>query len=230
MYMLFLAAALAVAPRPAYPASVLPPPHTLTGRVADSSGTALADVRVRVLELGRGTTTDAEGNLRWPVPSGTSEVTFADRPPRPCNGHRWDRGHRPRRRDACIGGGAARGQVTVVERRTALTSPQPTGVLAGDQPSPRHRRLARPSRPRGVHSINEGLAIRKPIIRGLSSSRVLVLDNDQQLRRRMGRRAFAQCRDRRRRSASIDPGPPACSTALMRWKSSTWSSATCPMP
>ena len=51
MYSLLLAAALAVAPRPSYPASALPPARTITGRVADSTGTALPDVRVRVLEL-----------------------------------------------------------------------------------------------------------------------------------------------------------------------------------
>jgi hypothetical protein len=72
MYTLFLAAALAVAPSPSYPVSVLPPPRTLSGRVADSSGTALSDVRVRLLELGRGTKTDAEGKFTMAqVPSVT---------------------------------------------------------------------------------------------------------------------------------------------------------------
>ena len=78
MYSLLLAAALAVAPRPSYPASALPPARTITGRVADSTGTALPDVRVRVLELGRGTTTDAEGRFALTqLPSGTYEVAFS---------------------------------------------------------------------------------------------------------------------------------------------------------
>ena len=66
---------------------------------------------------------------------------------------------------------------------TALTSPQPTSILAGD-----NLRVAQaPSLGEtinglaGVHSINEGPAIGKPVIRGLSSSRVLVLDNGQRI-------------------------------------------------
>src|SRR5690242_12832823 len=78
MHALLLAAALAVAPGVAHPASVFPPARTLTGRVIDTTGTALADVRVRVLELGRGTTTDAEGQFTLAqLPSGTYEVAFS---------------------------------------------------------------------------------------------------------------------------------------------------------
>jgi len=50
----------------------------LTGTVTDTSGTPLADVRVHVLEVGRGTTTDAKGTFSLPeLPSGTYGVAFS---------------------------------------------------------------------------------------------------------------------------------------------------------
>jgi iron complex outermembrane receptor protein len=187
MYMLFLAAALAVAPSPSYPASVLPPPHTLSGRVADSSGTALSDVRVRVLELGRATTTDAEGKFTLAqVPSGTYEVAFSRIGYAPAV-QRVTVGTEDIALDVAMRASAVElpeVQVTASPNATtALTSPQPTSVLAGD-----NLRVAQaPSLGEtlnglaGVHSINEGPAIGKPVIRGLSSSRVLVLDNGQRI-------------------------------------------------
>src|SRR5205807_672555 len=78
MYTLLLAAALAVAPSPSYPVSVAAPTRLLTGRVTDTTGTALADVRVRVLEMGRGTTTGADGTFTLAeLPSGTYDVAFS---------------------------------------------------------------------------------------------------------------------------------------------------------
>ena len=71
MLTLLLAAALAVAAGPSRPAAPAPA-AVLTGTVTDSAGAPLADVRVHVLELGRGTTTDAEGRFTLPeLPSGT---------------------------------------------------------------------------------------------------------------------------------------------------------------
>ena len=205
MYTLLLAAALAVAPSPLHPPSTPAPARTLTGRVTDTTGTALADVRVRVLELGRGTTSDVEGRFTLAeVPSGTYGVAFSRI------------GYTPVVRRVTIGAEDASLEVSMrpsaVElpevqvtatpnATTALTSPQPTSVLAGD-----NLRVAQaPSLGEtinglaGVHSINEGPAIGKPVIRGLSlepraRARQRPADRDAG----MGRRAFAECRDRRR--------------------------------
>jgi iron complex outermembrane receptor protein len=186
MLMLLLAAALAAAHDPSYP----PAPAraaVLTGIVTDTAGTLLADVRVHVLEVGRGTTTDAAGKFALPeLPSGTYGVAFSRI------------GYAPVVRRVTLG--AEEVTLTVAMRpsavelpevqvtaspgvTTALTSPQPTTVLDHD-----HLRVAQaPSLGEtldglaGVHSINEGPAIGKPVIRGLSSSRVLVLDNGQRI-------------------------------------------------
>lgn len=66
---------------------------------------------------------------------------------------------------------------------TALTSPQPTGVLSTEEL--RSRRAASlgetiQSLP-GVHNFSTGAGIGKPVIRGLSSNRVLVLADGQRL-------------------------------------------------
>ena len=186
MLTLLLAAALAVAPRASHPAAPALAAG-LTGTVTDTAGTPLADVRVHLLELGRGTTTDAKGKFVLPeLPSGTYRVAFSRI------------GYAPLVRPVTIG--AEDVTVSVAMRpsavelpevqvtatpnvTTALTSPQPTSILDHDQ-----LRVAQaPSLGEtinglvGVHSINEGPAIGKPVIRGLSSSRVLVLDNGQRI-------------------------------------------------
>ncbi|MGH7513063.1 MAG: carboxypeptidase regulatory-like domain-containing protein [Gemmatimonadales bacterium] len=80
MLMLLLAAALAVAPHPSHAAPPSPATGVLTGTVTDTSGTPLADVRVHVLEVGRGTTTDVKGKFSLPeLPSGTYGVAPASR-------------------------------------------------------------------------------------------------------------------------------------------------------
>jgi len=189
MLTLLLAAALAVAPRPSFPRVTLSSPATtLTGTVTDTTtGTPLADVRVHILELGRGTTTDAAGKFVLPeLPSGPYGVAFSRI------------GYVPLVRRVTIGGGnmtlAVSMRPTAVElpevqvtatpnATTALTSPQPTSILD-------HTALRTAQAPSlgetisslaGVHSINEGPGIGKPVIRGLSSNRVLVLDNGQRI-------------------------------------------------
>ena len=189
MLTLLLAAALAVAPRPSHLAAApTPTPAELTGIVTDTTtGTPLADVRVHILELGRGTTTDAAGKFVLPeLPSGTYGVAFSRI------------GYAPLVRRVTIGAGsmtlAVSMRPTAVELpevqvtatpnvTTALTSPQPTSILD-------HADLRVAQAPSlgetisglaGVHSINEGPGIGKPVIRGLSSNRVLVLDNGQRI-------------------------------------------------
>jgi iron complex outermembrane receptor protein len=186
MLTLLLAAALAAAPRPSH--SPAPAPGAaLTGTVTDTAGVPLADVRVHVLEVGRGTTTDQAGKFALAaLPSGTYGVAFSRI------------GYAPVVQRVTIGAEEAtltvamrpsavelpEVQVTASPRvTTALSSPQPTSILDRD-----HLRVAQaPSLGEtinglaGVHSINEGPAIGKPVIRGLSSTRVLVLDNGQRI-------------------------------------------------
>jgi len=77
MLTLLLAAALAAAPRPSHSAAE-PVPAQLTGIVTDTTGAPLADVRVHILELGRGTTTGADGRfVLRELPSGTYGVAFS---------------------------------------------------------------------------------------------------------------------------------------------------------
>jgi iron complex outermembrane recepter protein len=142
---------------------------------------------VHVLEVGRGTTTDAKGTFSLPeLPSGTYGVAFSRI------------GYAPVVRRVTVG--AEDVTLTVSMRpsavelpevqvtaspnvTTALTSPQPTSILDHDK----LRTAQAPSLGEtinglaGVHSINEGPAIGKPVIRGLSSTRVLVLDNGQRI-------------------------------------------------
>lgn len=188
MLTLLLAAALAVAPRPSDPAAArTPTPGELTGVVTDTTtGTPLADVRVHILELGRGTTTDAEGKfVLSELPSGTYGVAFSRI------------GYAPLVRRVTIGGGMIltvsmrptavelpEVQVTATANATtALTSPQPTSILDhADLRVAQAPSLGETvSRLAGVHSISEGPGIGKPVIRGLSSNRVLVLDNGQRI-------------------------------------------------
>ncbi|MGN6392785.1 MAG: TonB-dependent receptor [Gemmatimonadales bacterium] len=186
MLTLLLAAALAVAPRPSHPATSPVPVH-LSGIVTDTAGTRLADVRVHILELGRGTTTGPDGKfVLAELPSGTYGVAFSRI------------GYAPLVRRVTIDADdttlAISMRPTIVElpevqvtatptATTALTSPQPTSIL--DQASLRVAQAPSLgetiSSLAGVHSISEGPAIGKPVIRGLSSNRVLVLDNGQRI-------------------------------------------------
>jgi iron complex outermembrane receptor protein len=185
MITLLLAAALAVAPPPSHPAPAAG--GVLTGTVTDTAGAPLADVRVHVPDLGRATTTGVDGSFSLPeLPSGTYGVAFSRI------------GYAPIVQRVTIG--TADVTITVAMRptvvelpevqvtaspnvTTALTSPQPTSILD-------HEDLRVAQAPSlgetinglaGVHSINEGPAIGKPVIRGLSSNRVLVLDNGQRI-------------------------------------------------
>jgi len=186
MLTLLLAAALAVAPRVSHPPAA-PGAAELTGTVTDTTGAPLADVRVHILELGRGTTTDAQGRfVLRELPSGTYGVAFS----RIC--------FAPVVRRVTIGAEnltvAVSMRPTAVELpevqvtatpnvTTAFTSPQPTSIL--DQADLRVAQA--PSLGEtisglaGVHSINQGPGIGKPVIRGLSSNRVLVLDDGQRI-------------------------------------------------
>ena len=139
MHALLLAAALAAAA----PAPRSAPPHpalarALSGRVTDTTGSPLAQVRVTVLEVNRTTTTDLDGTVPSSrrFPRGTYGVSFALV------------GYAPqvkrvviREADVTLD---ATLEPTLIElpdlqvtatplATTSLTSPQPVSVMSGDQ-------------------------------------------------------------------------------------------------
>jgi iron complex outermembrane receptor protein len=183
--LLFLAAlavghvGLAIAAPPSDP--------TLGGRVTDTTGTPLAQVRVTILEANRSAETDADGRYRIDqLPTGTFSVSFRAIGFRP-EVRRVTLGSEPVTLDMDL-------KATVVEltelqvtasplATSTLESPQPTAVLGGED-------LTRAQAPSlgetlnsvpGVHSFSTGAGIGKPVIRGLTSNRVLVLDEGQRL-------------------------------------------------
>ena len=160
---------------------------TVSGRVTGSSGGPIADVQVSLTELRRTTTTDSTGHYAISdVPEGSFTLSFQRI------------GYAPAvRRIVSTGGDVVADvamresvveltgiQVTASANATsALNSPQPTSVVAGDE----LRQAQSPSLGEtlegvaGVHSWSTGVGIGKPVIRGLSSNRVLVLDDGQRL-------------------------------------------------
>ncbi|MBA3554080.1 MAG: TonB-dependent receptor [Gemmatimonadales bacterium] len=164
-----------------------PVPRTLSGVVTDTSGIPLAQVRVTLLEAHRGTTTDPEGHYTLPgLPSGTYGVSFALV------------GYAPQVVRVSVGDTDVSLDVvlrpTLIElpelqvtasplATTSLTSPQPTSLLSSEElqanraPSLGETINSLP----GVRSLSTGSGVGKPVIRGLSSNRVLVLADGQRL-------------------------------------------------
>ena len=188
MRALLIAAALA-ALASALPAVASPPvsPRTLSGRVTDSTGTALAQVRVTVLEVNRTTTTDIDGRFSLPtLPGGTYGISFALV------------GYAPQVRRIAIRDADLTLDITLrptlIElpevqvtatpmATTSLTSPQPVSILSGGELQA-HRAASLGetiSALPGVHSFSTGSGIGKPVIRGLSSTRVLILADGQRV-------------------------------------------------
>jgi iron complex outermembrane recepter protein len=180
MHQLFMAVLLAAAP--VRGDIVAPPPaRALSGYVTDPSGNPLFQARVTVLEANRTTTTDIEGHYTVSgLPSGTYGVSLSAI------------GYAPQVQRVRL----ADEDVTLdVELKpslvelpdlqvtaapvatTSLTSPQPVSVLGGsDLQSSRSATLGETvSSLPGVRSFSTGAGIGKPVIRGLSSNRVLVL-------------------------------------------------------
>jgi len=158
----------------------------LSGRVSSASG-PLAEVRVTVLEAHRSTTTDAEGRYRiGALPSGSYQVSLSAI------------GYRPEVRRIKVAASDLTLDVTMVESvmeltplqvtaspaaTSPLTSPQPVSVLAGDhlEMAPRTSLGAQLEGQPGLRNYSTGAGIGKPVIRGLSSNRVLVLADGQRL-------------------------------------------------
>jgi len=182
-------ATLAAAPRPVV-VPTDPDPHALgriSGRVTDTTGAPLVDVRVRIVELGRSIATDADGRYALTsLPSGAYSVSFALI------------GYAPQVRRVTLAEGEVSLDVTlkpsiielssvqVTATPTAtdpLSSPQPVAVLgAADLRTAQAPSLGETlSGLAGVHSWSTGIGIGKPVIRGLTANRVLVLENGQRL-------------------------------------------------
>lgn len=172
--MLLVAAALAFLPPPA-----------LTGRVSDTHGVGIAEARVVIAELDRSATTGPDGRYALAnLPNGTWVLTVEKA------------GYAPATRRVTIAGTDAVADLTLTESlfelapiqvtatpnaSAALTSPQPTAIEAGR--SLRLNQAASLGRTievvPGVRNWSTGEGIGKPVIRGLSSNRVLVLADGQ---------------------------------------------------
>jgi iron complex outermembrane receptor protein len=178
MYTLLLAAVLA---------SHAPAPQSVSGTVSDTTGAGLSDARVTLTELARTTTTDAEGRFSFSaVPAGTYRVSVA-----------------------AIGFAPQVQRVTVTDRAvtlsirlrpsiveltelqvtaspnatTLLESPQPVSALSGEQLLERQAPSLGETVERlpGVRNLSTGTGVGKPVIRGLTSNRVLVVVDGQRL-------------------------------------------------
>jgi iron complex outermembrane recepter protein len=164
-----------------------PPGPSLSGRVTAQGGTPLAEVRVSIAEASRSATTDANGYYEFAnLPGGTFSVSFALV------------GYAPEVRRVTLRNAAVTLDIamrpSVVElselqvtatplATTPLTSPQPTAILGGAD-----LRVAQAPTlgetlegVAGVHNLSTGPGIGKPVIRGLTSNRVLVLDDGVRL-------------------------------------------------
>ncbi|HKW41121.1 MAG TPA: TonB-dependent receptor [Gemmatimonadales bacterium] len=158
---------------------------TLHGTVADTAGRPLAAATVSVAELGLTAVTQTDGAFRFAdLPSGRYTVVVRML------------GYAPTVASATVAGPPLRlvlrptilhlEAVTVTATRSAiapLTSPLPTAELADE----RMRRFHEVSLAHaldqlpGVRTLSTGEQVGKPVIRGLTGPRVLVLDNGQRL-------------------------------------------------
>jgi iron complex outermembrane receptor protein len=169
------------------PAAAASDPPSISGRVTDAGGQPVDQVTVRVIELRREARTGSDGRFTIvQIPRGTYTVTFAVI------------GYAPRVRKVTVGDADATLDVMLkasalelpavqvsasAEATTPMNSPQPI-VLA----SAENLTKLRPTNLgealediAGVRNNSSGEAAGKPVIRGLTNNRVLVLDNGQRL-------------------------------------------------
>ncbi len=185
--LLVAAVALAAISGPAAAAGPGDPASTLSGRVTGPDSAPLAEVRISVGEANRTATTDADGHYELAnLPGGTFSISFALV------------GYAPEVRRITLRNAPVTLDITmrpsVVElaelqvtatplATTPLTSPQPTTVLGGaDLRVAQAPTLGETLQgTAGVHNLSTGPGIGKPVIRGLTSNRVLVLDDGVRL-------------------------------------------------
>jgi len=177
---LLLAFAASVHPSPAWELTGTALSDTLRGRVEDTTGAPLAGVEITVVEVGRGTTTGADGTFAIPDVAGGRYSVVARLV-----------GFQPALRtvtlplanDLTIQLSTAAftlPPVTVTATRSATdprSSTLPTEELGAEQLRREHGvSLAHALEGvAGVHTLSTGEQVGKPVIRGLTGSRVLVL-------------------------------------------------------
>jgi iron complex outermembrane receptor protein len=175
---------LTAAPRVAH---ATPPVVKVSGRVASTDGHALEAAQVRLIELDRSTTTNADGAYAFTAVSpGVYTLSIAMI------------AYAPETRRITVADSDITADFTLKPSAIELTpvqvtasatatstfnSPQPTTVVDADalrtaQAANLGETLAGTP---GVHSLSTGVGIGKPVIRGLTSNRVLVLDDGQRL-------------------------------------------------
>lgn len=169
------------------PVDVPPPAFTLRGRVTDSTGAPIAGAQVVIQEAHRSTQTDARGEyLLREVPEGTWGVSYAAIGFRPAVLRVTVRGA-DQVRNVVLAPSLlelAPIQVTATPLATsALESPQPLSVLQGSalQAAQAPSLGAVLEGLPGLRSFSTGNGIAKPVIRGLTGNRVLILDNGQRM-------------------------------------------------
>jgi iron complex outermembrane recepter protein len=189
MHALLLALALTAPattpPIPSVPRALVG--HEVSGTVIDSAGKPLADARVALVELHRAATTGAEGRFSFSeVADGTyhlsvSAIGFAPVVERVIVSDR-NTTLQIRLKPSVVELEAL--QVTASPNATTLlNSPQPVSALSGNDlnqaqaPSLGETLQSLP----GVRSLSTGTGIGKPVIRGLTSNRVLVVADGQRL-------------------------------------------------
>ena len=168
-------------------AALLLPGGAVTGRVTAEGGAPVVEARVSLVELGRQARTDAEGRFQFPgIPSGSYTLSVSAI------------GFKPVLRRVVVADADQVINLTLTESLVELppiqvtstpsatdplSSPQPTAVVDGEN---LHAAQA-PSlgetlnQVAGVHSLSTGAGIGKPVIRGLTSNRVLILDEGQRM-------------------------------------------------
>jgi iron complex outermembrane receptor protein len=186
MHPLIMAATL-LAAAPTSASDTAPPPRTLSGRVSNPAGAPLYQARVTVPEANRSTTTDLEGHyVVAELPSGTYSVSFSAIGYAP-QVHRVTLGDEDLTLDVELKPSLVELpdlQVTAAPlATTSLTSPQPVSVLGGsDLEAGRSPTLGETvSALPGVRSFSTGSGVGKPVIRGLTSNRVLVLADGERV-------------------------------------------------
>ena len=164
-----------------------PAPYEVSGTVTDSAGRPLPDSRLTLTELRRTTSAGADGRFAFPnVSPGTyhrsvSAIGFAPKVERAAVADS-DVDLHIELRASVVELEAL--QVTASPNATTLlNSPQPVSALGGEAlqqaqaPSLGETIQSLP----GVRSLSTGTAIGKPVIRGLTSNRVLVVADGQRL-------------------------------------------------
>lgn len=160
---------------------------TLSGRVTDPDGHPIAQALVRVVELQRTATSDDSGKYSiTQIPAGRYTLSVRVI------------GYGPLLRKVTIGAADTTVDVTLkpsvielpavqvsasAEATSALNSPQPIALVAEEdlaklRPTNLGEALEATA---GVHNNSSGEAAGKPVIRGLTNNRVLVLDDGQRL-------------------------------------------------